>query len=94
MENGTVLDLWEKNLGAVPSSTWQQISLETLILADNNLTEISEEIGNLRNLRTLDLGHNRLTKSAGKHRKSHGTQRLPLSTQQPAHLVTCIYPKS
>jgi hypothetical protein len=34
--------------------------LETLVLADNGLTEISERVGDLRKLRMLDLGHNKL----------------------------------
>src|SRR6516165_6505022 len=34
--------------------------LEALILADNGLTEVSEQLGRLRHLRTLDLGHNQL----------------------------------
>ncbi len=35
--------------------------LETLVLADNDLTEVSAGIGRLRKLRMLDLGHNLLT---------------------------------
>ena len=31
------------------------------MLAENELSEISELIGSLRRLRTLDLGHNKLT---------------------------------
>jgi Leucine-rich repeat (LRR) protein len=61
MSNDTVLNLWRKNLGAVPSSVWDQTSLEVLILANNGLKEISERLGNLSSLRTLDLGHNLLT---------------------------------
>jgi len=34
---------------------------QTLILADNELSEVSEQIGCLKNLRVLDLGHNHLT---------------------------------
>jgi Leucine-rich repeat (LRR) protein len=56
-----VLNLWKKNLGRVPDSVWDRTELEVLILADNALSEISEQIRNLRNLRTLDLGHNQIT---------------------------------
>jgi hypothetical protein len=31
-------------------------------LADNELSEVSEQIGRLKRLRTLDLGHNKLSK--------------------------------
>ena len=34
--------------------------LQTLVLADNDLTEVSERVGDLSKLRMLDLGHNRL----------------------------------
>ena len=55
------LDLWKKRLGQVPDWVWERTELETLILADNELTEISGGIGRLQKLRTLDLGHNRLS---------------------------------
>jgi Leucine-rich repeat (LRR) protein len=55
------LNLWKKRLGRVPDLAWEQIELATLILADNDLTELSERIGRLRKLRLLDLGHNLLT---------------------------------
>jgi Leucine-rich repeat (LRR) protein len=35
--------------------------LETLVLAENGLREVSEQIGTLKRLRMLDLGHNQLT---------------------------------
>jgi Leucine-rich repeat (LRR) protein len=54
------LNLWKKQLGRVPNSVWQQTQIETLVLADNNLTELSGEIGRLKMLRILDLGHNQL----------------------------------
>jgi Leucine-rich repeat (LRR) protein len=54
------LNLWKKQLGRVPDSVWQQTELETLILADNNLSKLSSQIGCLKMLRMLDLGHNRL----------------------------------
>jgi Leucine-rich repeat (LRR) protein len=40
---------------------WEQTTLETLVLAENDLTELSGRIGNLSALRMLDLGHNQLT---------------------------------
>jgi Leucine-rich repeat (LRR) protein len=61
MSTNTNLNLWKKNLGQVPSSVWDNISLETLILADNGLTEVSERLGQLKSLRMLDLGHNQLS---------------------------------
>ena len=58
----THLNLWKKHLGRVPDTVWQQTSLETLVLAENELTEISKQVGQLKKLRMLDLGHNRLTR--------------------------------
>ncbi|MGB6942175.1 MAG: leucine-rich repeat domain-containing protein [Bryobacteraceae bacterium] len=55
------LSLWKKHLGHVPEWVWQRTGLETLVLADNDLPELSDQIGSLKNLRMLDLGHNRLT---------------------------------
>lgn len=54
------LNLWKRRLGRVPESVWEQIGLETLVLADNELTEVSARIGQLKCLRMLDLGHNAL----------------------------------
>jgi Leucine-rich repeat (LRR) protein len=54
------LNLWKQNLGRVPRSVWERIDLETLVLADNGLAEISEQIGVLKRLRMLDLGHNQI----------------------------------
>jgi len=55
------LNLWKKRLGVVPESVWEQTALETLVLADNELTEISPRIAGLKKLRMLDLGHNLLS---------------------------------
>ncbi len=55
-------NLWKKHLGVVPDEIWDRSSLRVLILADNELAEISSKIGNLQNLCTLDLGHNQLLK--------------------------------
>jgi Leucine-rich repeat (LRR) protein len=54
------LNLWKKQLGRVPDSVWEHTNLETLVLADNGLTGVSERIGGLKRLRMLDLGHNKL----------------------------------
>ena len=54
------LSLWKQALGVVPDVVWERTDLQTLVLAGNDLVEVSERIGNLRNLRMLDLGHNRL----------------------------------
>lgn len=55
------LNLWKKQLGRVPESVWEQTDLETLVLAENDLSEVSGQIGRLKRLRMLDLGHNQLT---------------------------------
>src|SRR3954463_4144809 len=55
------LNLWKHHLGRVPDSVWTRTDLETLVLADNDLTELSPAIGRLQRLRMLDLGHNALT---------------------------------
>ena len=49
------LNLWKQQLGTVPASLWDNTALETLILADNALTELPDGIGALTSLRTLDL---------------------------------------
>ncbi|MBS0224600.1 MAG: leucine-rich repeat domain-containing protein [Proteobacteria bacterium] len=54
------LSLWKQKLGVVPDQVWEQTGLRTLVLADNDLTEVSGRIGNLKTLRMLDLGHNKL----------------------------------
>jgi Leucine-rich repeat (LRR) protein len=55
------LNLWKKRLGRVPEWVWERIEIETLVLADNQLSEVSGQIGRMKKLRMLDLGHNRLT---------------------------------
>ena len=55
------LSLWKKRLGSVPEWVWERTDLETLVLADNELPEVSSRVGRLKKLRMLDLGHNRLT---------------------------------
>jgi hypothetical protein len=52
------LDLWKQRLGEVPAWVWERTELETLVLADNELTEVSAQVSLLRRLRMLDLGHN------------------------------------
>jgi hypothetical protein len=41
------LTLWKKRLARVPDSVWERTELETLVLADNELSEVSEPIGRL-----------------------------------------------
>jgi hypothetical protein len=41
------LNLWKKRLARVPDSVWERTELETLVLADNELSEVSEPIGRL-----------------------------------------------
>ena len=60
-EPGPHLSLWKQKLGVVPDEVWLRTDLQTLVLADNDLTEISERVGDLASLRMLDLGHNRLS---------------------------------
>jgi hypothetical protein len=52
------VNLWKQHCRIVPESVWNQSDIETLVLADNDLTELSERIGGLKRLRMLDLGHN------------------------------------
>ena len=52
---------WKQHLGHIPESIWGQAEAETLLLADNDLPEVSPRIGSLHKLRMLDLGHNALT---------------------------------
>src|SRR5580700_9006421 len=49
------LNLWKKRLGSVPQWVWERTELETLVLADNDLSEISNQVGRLKKLRMLDL---------------------------------------
>jgi Leucine-rich repeat (LRR) protein len=60
-DSSSHLNLWKKQLGRVPDSVWEQTHLETLVLAENGLSEVSEHIGRLKKLRMLDPGHNTLT---------------------------------
>ncbi|MBW8866608.1 MAG: leucine-rich repeat domain-containing protein [Acidobacteria bacterium] len=62
MSSSAHLNLWKQQLGAVPESVWERTDLETLVLADTGLTEVSSRIGGLKKLRMLDLGHNQLTR--------------------------------
>jgi Leucine-rich repeat (LRR) protein len=52
------LNLWKKHLGHVPDEVWENLEIETLVLADNDLTEVPTKIGVLKHLRTLDMGNN------------------------------------
>jgi len=59
------LNYWKQQLGRVPDEVWEHPDAETLVLADNGLTDLPPRIGELRNLRMLDLGHNALTSIPG-----------------------------
>jgi Leucine-rich repeat (LRR) protein len=60
-DSSSHLNLWKKQLGRVPDSVWEQPDLETLVLAENGLSQLSEQISRLKRLRMLDIGHNALT---------------------------------
>ena len=60
-DSSSHLNLWKKRLRRVPDSVWERTELETLVLAENELSEVSEQIGRLQRLHGLDLGHNELT---------------------------------
>jgi Leucine-rich repeat (LRR) protein len=62
MSSSAHLNLWKQQLGTVPESVWERTDLETLVLADTGLAEVSSRIGGLKKLRMLDLGHNQLTR--------------------------------
>ena len=36
------LSLWKKGLGVVPTWVWERTELETLVLADNGLSDLSD----------------------------------------------------
>ena len=55
MDSATTLNLWKQHLGRVPESLWDRIEIETLILADNDLTEMSESIDRLQSFPRLGL---------------------------------------
>jgi Leucine-rich repeat (LRR) protein len=55
----------EEAPGQVPDEVFSLAHMETLIIADNDLTSVPDAIGTLTQLRTLDLGHNALTELAG-----------------------------
>lgn len=54
------LSRWKQALGTVLDDVWDNVGLRTPVLADNNLIELSDRIGELRKLQMLDLGHNKL----------------------------------
>lgn len=55
-----ILNHWRQGLAEVPPEIWQHLDAEQLILADNELTRLSEGIGRFSRTRMLDLGHNKL----------------------------------
>jgi Leucine-rich repeat (LRR) protein len=85
------LNLWKKRLGSVPDSVWEQTELETLVLADNELSEVSEYIARLKRLRMLDLGHNKLARLPDGLADLDGlTDFLYLHDNQLSSLPTCL----
>ena len=55
-DSSSQLSLWKKQLGRVPDSVWEQTELESLVLAESGLSEVSEQIGRLKRRRVLDIG--------------------------------------
>lgn len=49
--SGMHLSIWKQALGVVPDDVWDRTDLQKLVLADSGLTEVSDRIGELRNLR-------------------------------------------
>ena len=56
------VDRWKEQRGRVLDWVWERTDLQTLIRADNGLSELSERGGRRDKRRRLDLGHNRLTR--------------------------------
>lgn len=60
--HGTTLDLSGRGLTEIPASVFSQTTLETLNLSNNRLTNAPQsQIGQLKNLKSLDLSGNELT---------------------------------
>lgn len=78
----------EKRLGRVSECLWERTDLETLVLSDNELSEVSSRIGRLKKLRMLDLGHNSLTQVPDALADLDGLTELPSSL---ARLTTLRY---
>jgi Leucine-rich repeat (LRR) protein len=57
---GPNLSLTKKGRVVVPAWVWDRTDLETLALANNGLSDISDRTGGFKRLRMLDLGHNKL----------------------------------
>jgi hypothetical protein len=52
---GPNLNVWKHQLGYVPDAVWSRTELETVVLADNTLAELSERIGSLTHPRMFGL---------------------------------------
>jgi hypothetical protein len=45
------LNFWKEDLRQVPEAVWDQVNVEALVLAENRLTEVSDRIGRLKEMR-------------------------------------------
>ena len=54
-EHSESLNLWKHHLGRIPDEVWELLEIETLVPADNDLTEVSSRIRDLKHLSMLDL---------------------------------------
>ncbi len=64
------INFGEQSLTDIPESLWQDANADAdeLYLHNNQLSSLPEMIGSLRNLRVLDLGHNKLVNCASRAR--------------------------
>nr|CAG4717597.1 unnamed protein product [Naegleria fowleri] len=84
------ITLFNNNLQRLPSNLFQLTQIETLYLQNNELCEISEEIGNLQNLTELDLFNNKLTSIPSSIGKLVKMKRLCLDNNDLRTLPTDI----
>src|ERR1051325_8338717 len=63
MPLGKTINFLKQPLERISESLWQDnTDVEILILAETGITQVPEQIGCLKKLRVLDLGHNRITR--------------------------------
>ena len=55
------LNLWKQRRGHVSDDVWTHAGITSLVLVENEVSEISEKPRHLTRLQMLVLGHNRLT---------------------------------